>query len=113
MAGVIVDWTWDSVTGTYLRSQDGQPHITVAGAQLAAHSVVEIFTVYVPSPADARSPTPITVGTGAAVVHRDGTAIAATWTRATAYDAFEFVDTATGQAIPLDTGTTFVELVRN
>ena len=112
MDGVIVDWTWDSATGTYLRSQDGQAHITVSGAQISARSVVEISTVYVPSPVDARSPTPITVGTGTAVVHRNGKAIRVRWSRATPYDPFEFVETATGQAVPLNAGTTFIELVR-
>ncbi|MGZ7087253.1 MAG: DUF3048 domain-containing protein, partial [Ilumatobacteraceae bacterium] len=112
MDGVDVGWTWDGTTGTYLRSQDGQVHLTVDGNQIAARTVVEVSTVYVPSPVDARSPTPITVGTGTAVVHRNGTAIPVTWSRATPYDAFEFFDTATGQPIPLDTGTTFVELER-
>ena len=39
-------------------------------------------------------------------------AIPAIWSRPTAYDPFEFVDAATGQPIPLNTGTTFIELVR-
>jgi hypothetical protein len=112
MDGVAVDWTWDSATRTYLRSQDGQPHLTVTGAQLSARNVVELSTVYVPSPVDARSPTPISVGTGAAVVHRNGTAIPVIWSRPTPYDPFELVDAATGRQVPLDTGTTFVELVR-
>ena len=112
MDGVVVDWTWDNPTNSYLRSQDGQPHLTVSGAQISARNVVEISTVYVPSPADARSPTPITIGTGAAVVHRDGTAIPVVWSRSTAYDPFEFFDPATGQPIPLDAGTTFIELTR-
>jgi hypothetical protein len=113
MDGVTVDWTWDGVTATYLRSQDGQAHLAAAGSQISARNVVEISTVYVPSPVDARSPTPITIGTGAAVVHRNGKAIAAIWSRATPYDPFQFVETATGQAIPLNAGTTFIELVRD
>jgi Protein of unknown function (DUF3048) N-terminal domain/Protein of unknown function (DUF3048) C-terminal domain len=112
MDGVVVDWTWDSATRTYLRSQDGDAHLTVSGAQVSARNVVEISTVYVPSPVDARSPTPITVGYGAAVVHRDGTAIPAIWTRSSAYDPFTFVDAATAQPIPLDTGSSFIELER-
>jgi hypothetical protein len=112
MDGVVVDWMWDSTTGMYLRSQDGQPHLTVAGAQVSARNVVEISTVYVPSPADARSPTPITVGSGNAVVHRGGTAIPVVWSRATPYDPFQFVEPTTGQPVPLDTGTTFIELAR-
>lgn len=112
MDGVVVDWAWDDATGTYRRSQDGQPHLTESGVQISARNVVEITTTYVPSPVDARSPTPITVGTGAAVVHRNGKAISATWSRATPYDPFEFVDTATDQPVPLNTGTTFIELTR-
>jgi hypothetical protein len=112
MDGVVVDWTWDEFTRRYFRSQDDQPHLTVAGTQISARNVIEISTVYVPSPVDARSPTPISVGTGAAVVHRDGTAISATWSRPTAYDPFEFFEISTGHPIPLDTGTTFIELTR-
>ena len=112
MDGVAVDWTWDNITSTYFRSQDGEPHLTVAGTQISARNVVEISTMYVPSPVDARSPTPITVGTGLGVVHRNGTAIPVTWSRATAYDPYEFDEFATGQPIELNTGTTFIELVR-
>ena len=112
MDGVAVDWTWDSATGTYLRSQDGEPHITVSGVQISARNVVELSTVYVPSPVDARSPTPISVGTGTAVVHRNGLAIPAIWSRSTPYGPFEFVDATTRQPVPLNSGTTFVELVR-
>ena len=47
-----------------------------------------------------------------AFVHRDGTAFSATWSRATPYDPYEFFDSATGQQVPLDVGTTFIELAR-
>ena len=112
MDGVHVEWTWDAASGIYLRSQDGQPHVAVSGARLAADNVVELATSYVPSPVDARSPNAVTVGSGIAVVHRDGIAIPATWSRATAYDQFEFRDAATNEAIALDTGTTFLEFER-
>jgi hypothetical protein len=112
MDGVHVGWTWDSASGLYLRSQDGQPHVTTSGAQVSARSVVELGTTYVPSPVDARSPNAITTGTGHGVVHRDGSAIPVVWSRETAYDAFTFVDATTGLAVPLDAGTTFVELER-
>ncbi|HEY7625573.1 MAG TPA: DUF3048 domain-containing protein, partial [Ilumatobacteraceae bacterium] len=113
MDGVSIDWTWDSINSAYVRSQDGQDHVTVAGTRVAANTVVVMNTVYVPSPVDARSPTPITVGTGTAVVHRNGKAIPVTWSRPTATDAFEFVATATGQPITMNSGVTFIELVRS
>ncbi|NND74322.1 MAG: DUF3048 domain-containing protein [Ilumatobacter sp.] len=112
MDGVNVAWVWDRTTATYLRQQDRAPHVAASGVQIAAHNVVVISSTHVPSPVDARSPNAITVGSGDAVVHRDGLAIPATWTRATPYDEFTFV-TATGVDIPLDTGTTFIELTRD
>ena len=47
------------------------------------------------------------------VVHRDGRAIAVTWSRPTAYDAFTFNEVTTGAPVPVDEGRTFVELVRD
>jgi len=112
MDGVHVDWTWDSAAGVYLRSQDGQPHLAVSGVQLSARNVVEVSTTYIPSPVDARSPHAVTVGTGTGVVHRDGTAVPVVWSRETAYDPFTLADAVTGESVPLDTGTTFIELER-
>ncbi|MFW2332920.1 DUF3048 domain-containing protein, partial [Ilumatobacter sp.] len=112
MDGVDVGWMWDAASGRYVRFQDGEPHVAVGEAQISANNLIELTAVHVPSVVDARSPHPITVGTGAAVVHRDGLAIDAIWSRASAYDVFEFYSPVSGTAIPLDTGTTFVELLR-
>jgi len=112
MDGVDVAWVWDAASGQYLRHQDGQPHLGVGETRITATNVVELAAVHVPSVVDARSPHPITVGTGAAVVHRDGLSIDAIWSRASPYDEFEFFAPVSGASIPLDTGTTFVELVR-
>ena len=68
---------------------------------------------HVPSPVDARSPHPITVGGGDAIIHRAGVAIRGTWSRATAFDPFVFRDAVTGSVVPLDAGTTFIELTRS
>jgi Protein of unknown function (DUF3048) N-terminal domain/Protein of unknown function (DUF3048) C-terminal domain len=113
MDGVSVEWTWDISAEVYVRSQDGEAHTTVAGSQIVANNVVEISTEYVPSPADARSPNAITVGGGTAIVHRNGISIAATWSRAAAYDRFEFFEASTGLPIALNTGVTFLELTRS
>jgi len=113
MDGVAVGWAWDAISRVYLRSQDGQPHLAAGGAQISAKNVVELTTEYVPSPVDARSPTPVTIGTGDAIVHRNGIAVPAVWSRATEYDPFTLTDPATNQPIPLDTGTTFIELERS
>jgi hypothetical protein len=112
MDGVHVEWTWDAASGSYLRSQNGQPHVAVSGARLTAANVVELATDYVPSTVDARSPNAITVGSGIAVVHRDGHAIPATWSRPSPYAPFTFRDATTSQPIALDVGTTFLEFER-
>jgi hypothetical protein len=113
MDGVAVDWAWDAGPEKYLRSQNGRRHVAASGNQVAVDNVVEIITAHPPSPVDARSPNPITVGSGAAVVHRNGINIPATWVRTTAYEPFVFVDRVAGAPIELNAGTTFVELVRD
>jgi hypothetical protein len=112
MDGVDVGWSWDVATGTYLRSTDGKPHLTVSGAQLSARTVVEVNCDHVPSPADPRSPNAVTTGSGTGVVHRNGVAVPVVWSRPTAYDPFTFVDATTRAPVPLDTGRSFLELVR-
>ena len=111
MDGVGVAWAWDAASGQYLRDQDGVPHVVIDGARISATNVVIMSVVYIPSPADPRSPEAQTVGTGHVVVHRNGVAVVGTWSRATPTDAFHFVDAA-GAPIPMASGTTFVELVR-
>ena len=112
MDGVAVGWTWDATSGTYLRSQDGAPHLAESGAQISARNVVVLSVAYVPSPVDARSPSAVTLGTGTGVVHRDGWAVAVVWSRDAPEDPFAFTDAATGQPVLLGIGTTFVELQR-
>jgi len=113
MDGVRVEWTWDPASRSYLRSQDGAPHLTETGARMTASTVVELASVHVPSPIDARSPNVITLGSGNARVHRDGIAVPATWSRERPYDPFVFRDATGGTVLPLDTGVTFLEFVRD
>ena len=110
MDGVAVQWRWDAAAGVYRRWQDGVPHVTMDDAQLTAQTVAVLSVSYVPSIADARSPDAITVGTGRAVVHRDGRAIAAIWSRSTPYAPFQFFDAQTGADLPVDAGITWIEL---
>jgi hypothetical protein len=112
MDGVDVTWTWDARSGRYLRFQDGVPHLAEPDIPITASNVVIIKSKHVPSPVDARSPNPISIGSGQAVVHRDGRAIPGTWSRPSPFDPFTFFDAASGDTIPLDVGVTFVELVR-
>jgi hypothetical protein len=112
MDGVSVDWAWNEEAQRYFRSQNGNAHLAASGAQIAVDNVVELFVFHAPSPVDARSPNPVTVGRGPATVHRNGIRIPATWARNSAYEPFALID-ANNEAIALDTGKTFVELVRD
>lgn len=112
MDGVSVDWAWDADSQKYLRSQNGNRHLAASGNQIAVDNVIEMFVFHAVSPVDARSPNPVTIGSGPATVHRDGIRIPATWARNSAYESFALID-ANNEAILLDTGSTFVELVRD
>lgn len=112
MDGVDVTWTWDASSRRYLRLQDGAPHLAEPDVPMTASNVVLIESEHVPSPVDARSPNPISVGSGQAIVHRDGRAVPCIWSRPSPFDPFTFFDAASGNTIPLDVGVTFVELVR-
>lgn len=112
MDGVQVAWTWDPTAGSYRRSQNGAVHVTASGSPVRARNVVQLVATHVPSPVDARSPHPITVGGGQAIIHRAGVAIRGTWSRATAVDPFVFRDAITGSVVPLDAGKTVIELTR-
>lgn len=113
MDGVRAGWAWDGDAGLYRRAQNGGAHVAVSGDQIAVNNVVELYVYHAPSPVDARSPNPVTVGNGRAVVHRNGRAIEGIWLRDNAFDQFVLADAETGRHIPLDQGTTFVELVRD
>lgn len=112
MDGVRVTWTWVPDFEVYVRAQNGNPHLAISGNQIAANNVVEIYTAHPPSPVDAGSPNPITIGGGRAVIHRNGERIEAVWGRTVPYDAFGLADAATGEPIFLDQGKTFLHLVR-
>lgn len=112
MDGVTVRWRWDAGSGRYQRSQDGETHTTMGGVPIAADTVAVLSVAYVPSVVDGRSPDAATVGVGAAVVHRDGLAVEAVWSRASPYAPFLFFDPRTGTEIPVDVGVTWLELTR-
>jgi hypothetical protein len=111
MAGITPSWRWDARSGRYLRSQRGGPHVDVDGERIGAENVLVLGVRYVTSDADPESPEAVTVGSGPATVHRDGRAIAATWSRPDRLDPYTLVD-LDGNPIPLAPGTTWIELTR-
>jgi hypothetical protein len=111
MDGVKVNWTWDAGSTSYLRSQGGKPHQDATLGQVSAANVVVLEVDYKPSPADARSPEAQTIGTGTAWVFTGGVMIEGTWERDDRLEIFQLKD-ASGSAIALTPGRTWVELAR-
>lgn len=104
-----VTHTWDETVGGWLRTQDGAPHLTVAGDQLAPENVVIFVTDYGTSPADPISPEVRSTGEGRLVVLTDGHVIVGTWSRPTAEDKPVLLD-GEGTDIALTPGRTWVLL---
>jgi hypothetical protein len=103
----LVTHEWDDRRGGWLRTQDGRPHTTVDGDQLAPENVVIMITDYRTSPADPISPEVRSTGTGEAVVLTDGSIIRGFWERETAEDKLSLTDVE-GRPIKLTPGRTWV-----
>lgn len=109
MEGISVSWVWDDDTGTYHRRQAGDWHLDADGDPIATTNVIELDVGYVTSIVDAESPEAVTVGSGRAIVHRDGHAYEGTWSRADRFQPFTLI-TSDGEPLLVAPGTIFVEL---
>ena len=103
----VVSHVWDDRAGGWFRTQDGRPHLTSDGDQLAPENVVIMVTDYSVSPADATSPEVRSTGTGELVVLTDGHIVEGTWSRPEPTDKPLLADSA-GQEISLTPGKTWV-----
>ncbi len=116
--GVRVEYVWDAERSGWNRFQVDQNHpraesavVDAAGVQVAPANIVILFVDYGRSPSDPRSPMAVTIGTGAAIVLRDGAAITGTWTRSDPSASWSLTDEQ-GQPIELTPGRTWVALPR-
>ncbi|MBM3729670.1 MAG: DUF3048 domain-containing protein [Actinobacteria bacterium] len=111
MAGVQVQWLWNSATGDYLRSMGNDKHMDADGSQVNAKNVVVLYTSYKASAADPRSPEAQSVGEGEVWVYTNGSLVKGKWKRAKATDVFSLTDLA-GAPVKLSPGRTWIELPR-
>ena len=112
-----VYWRWNAATGVYLRSYGTAPANLSSGAQISATNiVVEQVSVtpsqYVEDETGTKENLIGTVGTGTAIVCRQGACVQGTWNRPTLADMTRYLDPA-GNQIPLAQGNTWVELEPN
>jgi hypothetical protein len=106
-SGPIVTHTWDPALEGWARTQDGRPHTNAVGDQLAPENVVIMVADYTTSPADSASPELVSVGSGQLYVLTAGSVIEGTWTRETADQKPQLLDSA-GNPIALTPGQTWV-----
>jgi hypothetical protein len=105
------EFTWSAKSRRWNVTLDGTPATTSAGARLAASTVIVQYTRITASGLHdvLGNTTPYThsVGSGKAVVLRDGVAISARWSRPLATGGTTFT-TAAGAAVPFATGQVWV-----
>jgi hypothetical protein len=109
---VHAEWQYSPGSNTYLRSQDGHPHVMADGTRVEFDNVVVLWIAYEHSSADARSPDGGTIGNGDAVVFTGGKMIEAKWARTDRLQPIALTD-STGAPVLLTPGTTWFELANN
>lgn len=95
-------WEWDDGDERWVRAIRGEPHVDADGDRLGAENVIVVRT----EDPEGHS----VVGTGEAVVFRDGRTYQAEWRKPTADSHFRWVD-SDGQPLSLRPGSTWIELV--
>jgi hypothetical protein len=107
----VVKWTWD---GSYWRrSQNGEAFTVTGQGRIGAADVlvqtVKIDTTQFVDPAGTPVPASILIGTGQAMLFRDGKVIRGTWSKSDQTSPTAFT-TADGKTMLLHPGRTWVEL---
>ncbi len=104
-------WTW---TGSnYVRTQDGRADTLVDGSRVNTNNIVILSVTWRPTniidDAGNADPYVIVIGSGPAVVMRNGVAIVGHWVRPSYRVPMKILDAA-GHPIPLQPGRTWLEL---
>jgi hypothetical protein len=105
-------YAYDHERNLYLRSVDGQPHKdALDGSRVTARNlVVQFVNVYYDSKQRYNRAVMEEIGSGRAIVFRDGLAIEGTWRKKSETDLTRFLDSA-GNEISLVRGPIFIQVV--
>ena len=104
-------FTWDPASASWLRIQNGTPHLAAEGAQIAPQNVVVAEIDYDRTGQIGRSvPHAVVTGSGPVVVLTQGQAIQGTWVRPTLADPLKLLAGDGKTEIKLSPGQTFIEL---
>ncbi len=105
---------WDKVSKKWLIRQNGEPKMAKSGSQLAADTLVLQLVAITDSEYGDKNggvtPHVESIGTGNALIFRNGKVFDAIWSRPTATDTTTWKDAA-GVDIPFATGQTWIALV--
>lgn len=104
-----VDWTYDAVTNTYVRSQGYRETETQDGTRIAANNVAVVVTDMEVVDAVGRREVR-TLGEGNAWLLQDGKTVAVTWKKPSASERLAFYDDE-GNELAMNAGTTWIEVV--
>jgi hypothetical protein len=106
-----LQWAWEN--GRYVRSQWSEPSVDADGARITATSVVVMFVEQFDTGRrdSANQPVPDyrVVGSGDAVVFRNGQAWPVTWEREATSEFFRFIR-PDGREVPMDPGRTWLHI---
>jgi len=107
-------YTYDATANAYLRSVAGKPQVDAAdGKRVTARNVIVLFmglSIDPESEPGHARPVLAQIGSGTALVFRDGHVIKGTWRKASAADLTRFYDAA-GTEITLVRGRIFIQVV--
>lgn len=112
-AAYAVQYHYDPAADNYARYLYGKPHIDRNTGQVITvkNIVIEYMPItYTPAPHNSQYVNMPTVGSGQAVVFRDGDAVPGTWSKASRGDRTQLTDSK-GAAIALNAGNTWYEIV--
>ncbi len=114
--GNTVRYAYDPGSGRYLRSMNGEPHTEATdGTQISTSNVVVIEATHeetdiIEDRLGNRSLRIHLLGRGPATVFRGGLRFSGDWVRSEESDFFDLLD-PDGSAIPLATGSTWIQIV--
>jgi hypothetical protein len=116
VGGPLVAWDWDPASQTWLRTQDGTPHVMTDGSRVSAANVVLQFVQYpivgYQTINNAPDPIPMAqlIGQGQAIILTGGSVVRGQWSEPSAGAVTRFTD-STGAPEQMAPGQTWIELV--